>query len=1350
MRMGAIFARGSCRALKWMALFGVVFALGAGVASAQLSAPDVEVTEGNIANITVTVEVAVAEGASDGSFTVTAGPAAVGTDGTTHEATDLAVGEPVLTLETPQGPADDGDDETNLTTMATLTGTIRVQAVQGDDDAEDEELTISLVVAGVPTGVTSQVDENADATLDALADHAVTLTIKDDETQTYVLALDPDDQELEEGDLVTVSLTAVPAHEDNAKTFTLNLDRPAPDYSFTMANAANDAAITGSVVTIGAAGATPTAGITEATITVSTDDNDENRSDGDTVTLTAYSGQAGDSMLEASLPIMLKDVNTLPGVTAEFVDDDGDALDPQPTSLMEGVTYMVELTVVDDDGDAMAAAEDLEVSLMGTGSADMDDYVLSMNPVEIDATEMMATVDLTITSNEEVNMEALGFDAEVAGEDANGTETSPIMGLVPMLPIDDITTKLVFAKSEDEVYAVLESAKEAGMGDDGLNPGESFTIDMAALFGTVEGMDVTLAFDSESADPSVAAVSESGSMLTVTAGTTAGVEAMVTVTAAVTSSSMSPSSVNIPEQTRANVAQVQFPVMVENKPLMVDVSTDAMNGMVDEGGMLTVMAEANRAVLADEEAVVTLGVSGPVDMSEAMITIAAGATMGETMLQVDDDDMVQPMGDIVITATGDGITGAQTLTVSVTEDDMPTTYELTASADSVMEGGEVTITATASQMVAADTMIDLVLGAGSADGDDYSLDPMMISIAAGSDSGMAMLMATDDTMVEGDESLTLNGMVGNMVVGSVMLTITDNDEPEPVVPTVRAKDGAAMMIADAISTAAGGSEWMVGGMVATIDMSMLFDVDDGVTADFAGSSSDEMVVSTTTTGGTMLALTPMSAGMATITVTGTDRAGGGTDSVMHDAAVALQTLVLTVTIDSTAITEGDSATITVGANRAVTEDDDTTLMVTVTGDTAAVEADPMIAIATGEMTATGAVMAVEDDDSADAMVSVVVSGSAIGSPITFDVTISDNDPTVSAKSDAEVDAVFTVAVATASGMDGWVPTSQGGEAATLDMGDLFDTNGSPTLEYMAESSAEDMVAVSTSGSMLTLTPMAMGDATITVTATDTSGDMYDTATVMSSVMVGQAALVVTVSPETASVEEGESVEISAMLNRPAADNVEVMLIRDAASSASADDYSLAPSEMITVIAGDIVGKVTLTVENDLIEEGAESLTLVARVKDMGDVGTVVVSIMASDPASTFTLSGPMDTNLVEGQSYELTVTADPAVQVDTEVTIMRDGASSADDADFTVGSVMLSAGDATGTTMLMVTDDGMDDSGHGMPEMLTVYGMAGSGQSTNSLTFNIWDAAVPALPIIAQLLLAAFLAIGGYRRYLRR
>ena len=418
-------------------------------------------------------------------------------------------------------------------------------------------------------------------------------------------------------------------------------------------------------------------------------------------------------------------------------------------------------------------------------------------------------------------------------------------------------------------------------------------------------------------------------------------------------------------------------------------------------------------------------------------------------------------------------------------------------------------------------------------------------------------------------------------------------------------------------------------------------------------------------------------------------------------------------------------------------------MVTVTGDTAAVEHDASITIAAGDTMGTGMVMAVEDDDSADTMVSVVVSGSAIGSPITFEIAITDNDPTVSAKMPAEVTAAFAAAI----GGD-WLP---GGDAATVDMSELFTTNGSPTLEYMAESSAPEMVAASASGSMLTLTPVETGDATITVTATDTSGDAADTAMVMATVTVGVLPLEITVSPMTAEVEEGGTVDIMAAANKMVDANVEVMLIRDAASTASEDDYSLTPSAMITIMAGETMGKATLMAEDDVMEEGEESLTLVARVQGMGDVGTVMVTIMASDPASTFTLSGgPMDGNLVEGQSYELMVTAEPAVQVDTQVTIMRDGSSSADDADFTVEPVMLSAGSASGTTMLMVTDDGMDDSGHGMQEMLTVYGMADSGQSTNSLTFNLWDAAVPALPIIAQLLLAALLGLGGYRRYRRR
>ena len=44
----------------------------------------------------------------------------------------------------------------------------------------------------------------------------------------------------------------------------------------------------------------------------------------------------------------------------------------------------------------------------------------------------------------------------------------------------------------------------------------------------------------------------------------------------------------------------------------------------------------------------------------------------------------------------------------------------------------------------------------------------------------------------------------------------------------------------------------------------------------------------------------------------------------------------------------------------------------------------------------------------------------------------------------------------------------------------------------------------------------------------------------------------------------------------------------------------------------------------------------------------------------------------------------------------------------------------------------------------------GMQMTDESVSFYLWDESVPALPIIAQLLLAAVMAIGGYRRYRRR
>jgi hypothetical protein len=258
------------------------------------------------------------------------------------------------------------------------------------------------------------------------------------------------------------------------------------------------------------------------------------------------------------------------------------------------------------------------------------------------------------------------------------------------------------------------------------------------------------------------------------------------------------------------------------------------------------------------------------------------------------------------------------------------------------------------------------------------------------------------------------------------------------------------------------------------------------------------------------------------------------------------------------------------------------------------------------------------------------------------------------------------------------------------------------------------------------------------------------APVMITVMDNDMETTYDVSASASTVMEGGEVTITATATQPVRGNKEVMLVRDGSSMAmEGDDYTLSVP-LITIMDGMTTGSLTLMAVNDNDVEEDETLTLSATVDGMS-AGMVTITIQSDDVESAFSLSGPMDMNLVEGSEYMLTVTADPAVSAETTVTIMRDRAlSDADEGDFTVAPVVIAAGESMGTTMLMVTDDGPGDAGRGMPEMLALYGMAENGMQTNTLSFYTWDMAVPALPLIAQLLLAFFLAIGGYRRYLRR
>ena len=252
-----------------------------------------------------------------------------------------------------------------------------------------------------------------------------------------------------------------------------------------------------------------------------------------------------------------------------------------------------------------------------------------------------------------------------------------------------------------------------------------------------------------------------------------------------------------------------------------------------------------------------------------------------------------------------------------------------------------------------------------------------------------------------------------------------------------------------------------------------------------------------------------------------------------------------------------------------------------------------------------------------------------------------------------------------------------------------------------------------------------------------------------------------------------------------ADEVEAAVMA-AKKAGMGDDMMFTAGEMIELEGNDLFGSAegvsvgyTATVEGDAVSEsvsggvvtitadsmGMAKVTITARasrpsgavmINDQTDPreASITVTLEVGLVALSIMLSGPEDMNLVEGgMGGMVTATANRAVTEDTMVTLMRDRSmSSADDMDYTVEPITIMAGQMSGSTMVMATADDMMENDDNMPEELVLYGMAAdnAGEVSGEVKFYLWDAAVPALPIVAQLLLAALLGLGGYRRYRRR
>ena len=205
------------------------------------------------------------------------------------------------------------------------------------------------------------------------------------------------------------------------------------------------------------------------------------------------------------------------------------------------------------------------------------------------------------------------------------------------------TGRLVWAKSEQEVAAVIAAAMAAGSGDDmTFDAGEQIEILGSALFNAAEG--VTLSYTAVSSDSAIASAGIIDA-ITVTVTAVTGGMADITITATATP----PSGVTINPQTSPREASITFPVEVDIEALVLELVGPTDMNLVEGGrdhangtsGRATVTVRANRPVT--REVTVTLLVDRAVsdatadDFEAAPIVLGAGATAGSTVVTAVDD-----------------------------------------------------------------------------------------------------------------------------------------------------------------------------------------------------------------------------------------------------------------------------------------------------------------------------------------------------------------------------------------------------------------------------------------------------------------------------------------------------------------------------------------------------------------------------------------------------------------------------------------------------------------------------------------------------------------------------------------
>ena len=281
--------------------------------------------------------------------------------------------------------------------------------------------------------------------------------------------------------------------------------------------------------------------------------------------------------------------------------------------------------------------------------------------------------------------------------------------------------------------------------------------------------------------------------------------------------------------------------------------------------------------------------------------------------------------------------------------------------------------------------------------------------------------------------------------GTTPTPTTPPTPPTPPPPANRAPTATGSIEAQTIPA----------GESVTVDVAGNFTDPDGNTLSFSAASSDD-AVATASVSGSSVTIEGVAAGSATVTVTASDPGGlSATQSISVTVEAVNQAPVGEGIIDDQGMVVGDEVTVDVSANFSDPDGDELTYTAT-SSDTA------VATVATD-----GAMVTITAVGAGEATVTVTATDPGeLSADQEFGVTVEEaNEPP---EAEGTIDDVTVVA----------------GSEATVDVAANFSDPDGDDLTYAATSSDEAVATVAMEGAVVTVTGVAPGSATVTVTASD--------------------------------------------------------------------------------------------------------------------------------------------------------------------------------------------------------------------------------------------------------------------------